>query len=131
MHAIDEKLFDNCLEIKKEMDTNQSSFPSLTTLLTEQDIVNLSKVLASEVKIIMGETKLADMKTLLGEIEVAKKQTFETKREKFLLEKKVKLNELKIENTNEVLKRLAEKRELIEVDLKCLEVNILKRIFNH
>lgn len=129
LHAIDKKLLDNCLEIKKEMDINQANFPSPTTLITEEDIVNLSYVLSSEVTIMLRETKPGDMKALLDEIDVAKQLMFEANREKFFLEKELKLFELKIENTDEVLKRLTEKRESIEAEIKLLEV--FKKVYNN
>ena len=124
MHAIDKKILESCLEIKKEMDNNQAKFPSPTTLITEEDFINLSYVLTTEVKIMLNETKPEDIKALLNEIDVAKKLMFEAKREKFVSEKELKLFELEIENTIEVLKRLAEKRESIEAELKLLEVFI-------
>jgi hypothetical protein len=124
LHAIDKKLLESCLEIKKEMDNNQAKFPSSTTLITDEDFINLSYVLTSEVKIMLIETKPEDIKALLDEIDVAKQLAFDAKREKFLLEKGLKLFELEIENTIEVLKRLAEKRESIEAELKLLEVFI-------
>lgn len=106
------------------MDNNQAKFPSPTTLITDEDFINLSYVLTTEVKIMLMETKPEDIKALLNEIDDAKKLAFEAKREKFVSEKELKLFELEIENTIEVLKRLAEKRESIEAELKLLEVFI-------
>lgn len=121
MQPIDVSMVEKCQKIIEDMKHQQAHLKNLYDY-TNEDMNNLSKVLGSDIDIINLTNTTSELKKLADESEEALKLLFDFDREKFLNEKDITLENVKIKYTRNAIERLKIEKIWLEAELTLLEV---------